>query len=581
MTELNIAFGRFMLKSLLGKGSFGEVYKAYDPQMKKEVALKVLHQGLMADLSFVNKARKEAGLVKQIQHPNVVKIFQLGEADGRAYIEMEFIDGQPLSELIKSGRRFNVEQIVSLIEQISSALEATHAKKIIHRDVKPANILIDKSGMAHLVDFGLAHAAKSSIGSSSTSVGLGTAMYMSPEQALGRTGDKTSDVYSLGVVAFELFTGRSPFQADNLPGYIQAHLHQNPPDPMKLNPGISKEIQKVLFKVLSKNSTSRYKSTGEFTQALRQASEKPEAGSDKLRGCLVGTLVLIATIALVAWAFTAGSFRDPTQKQVDLVLSVNMTATGLPETPSYVIPNSNSILTPTALFTPEASPTPEIIPFDNITTKIERYSGSTGFIIQMTGGGTPLQVTTRIDIAQAAQAISGEWTLDPLHTSSKTYELDFNGQAKDDVQPGYYILYTSSPGAGFDHLRGTWGISGLVFGNERQLVPFTVMSGKITKVTISLAKLEIGVLSPGGHAVFGELVQVYCQGQDVAGNPVGLEKSGCDNIYHKTNTTGIATFYLGAGTYIVEVMMFDPHTVHNNIVVGPGEHKTIIINVEK
>lgn len=300
MPEMNVTFGRFTLKAMLGKGSFGEVYKAFDPNLNKDVALKVLHQGLMQDVGFLKKAAREASLVSKIQHPNVAKIHELGETDGRAYISMEFIDGWPLSRILQTGKRFNVGQVISLIEQIASALDATHKSTIVHRDVKPANIMIDRSGQAHLVDFGLAYAAKSSLGASSNIASLGTAAYMSPEQANGQVGDKKTDIYSLGIVAYELLTGKLPFEEENLPGYIGAHINKQPPDPLKLNPAITRPMRDVLMKVLSKKPESRYASASVFAHALQAASEKTESNRFGLRGCLVTGLVMLLLVAVFA-----------------------------------------------------------------------------------------------------------------------------------------------------------------------------------------------------------------------------------------------------------------------------------------
>ena len=173
------------MKRSLGKGSFGEVWLADDPKLNRQVAVKILHQGLTADTKFIQTALREAHLVEKVSHPNVVKILEVGEVKSWVYIEMEYIDGRQLSSLLQDSRRLTFSQSLTIIEQLASALDATHAQKIIHRDVKPANILVDGRGDVHLVDFGLAHAALSSLGPSSDLVGIGTAMYMSPEQAAG------------------------------------------------------------------------------------------------------------------------------------------------------------------------------------------------------------------------------------------------------------------------------------------------------------------------------------------------------------------------------------------------------------
>lgn len=566
MTELNINFGRFTLKNSLGKGSFGEVYKAYDSQLKQDVAIKVLHQGLMADINFINKARKEASLVQQIQHPNVVKIIELGEADGRAYIEMELIDGQPLSDILQAGRRFNIEQIVSFIEQISSALEATHAKKIIHRDVKPANILIDKSGITHLADFGLAHAAKSSLGSSSTSAGLGTAKYMSPEQALGQTGDKTSDVYSLGIVAYELFTGRAPFEADNLPGYIDAHLHQKPPDPRKLNPGVTKAIQGVLSKVLSKKPGSRYKNTGEFARALRKANEKPDSGRGRVSGCMGVVFVLIVVGVIASWMVYAGPLKGQAQELLVRFIPGNKYTTVIstdqpsvtPEiinTPASETPDQTSASTTVAAEPTHGTvsstlvPTPTqaaaIIPAPSISSgglsalvgtgvRVEKVKGNnTGIVVRlMTGTGEAI-TEHYVEVYTQKQDIAGNWVVDKRE---KTEYTDNSGQVFFELSPGDYIITS-----GFDGYN--WGSARDVMGQAS----VNVEAGKTTQLTLSLGRLTIGFLRGNGEVITDQYVQIYLQKQDLAGNWVVDSRINSGG----TNNTGLISFDLTPGYYIV------------------------------
>ena len=578
MAEINIAFGRFTLKESLGRGSFGEVFRAYDPDLKQDVALKVLHQGLMADLNFVAKARKEASLVQQIQHPNVVKIFEINEIDGRAYIEMEFIDGRPLADILKSGQRYNNQQIVSFIEQISSALEATHKQKIIHRDVKPANILIDKSGVPHLVDFGLAHAAKSSLGSSSSVAGLGTAMYMSPEQAMGRSGDKTSDVYSLGIVAFELFTGRPPFQADNLPGYMEAHLRQKPPDPRKMNPGVTREIQAVLYKVLSKDPGSRYKSCVDFAIALKKANEKPDSGQPKFLGCAAGAFVLIVIAAVAAWAILAGPLKDQTQKLVDSFSptdryrTVLSTATSTEPTTQQAPTRPSPSATAQPPAQPQAAPTqapqatiaqpaapnptntnppaptqplptstsapaapggePPVLVGTGVRVETVAYQGK-GLVVRfMNGVGEPL-VGSYVHIYNQKQDLAGKWVSDNEVARDST---DKTGQISFDVGPGSYIVAADFSGY-------NWGTAA----DRNGQASVTVEAGKTTQLTLTLARLTIGFLRGDGSVITNQYVQLFRQKQDLAGNWVAADQVS----YGRTDNAGILFFDLTPGYYLV------------------------------
>jgi predicted Ser/Thr protein kinase len=615
MAELNISFGRFTLKSLLGKGGFGEVYLAYDPKLSRDVALKVLHQGLMADLSFINKARKEASLVQQIQHPNVVKIIELGEDDGRAYIEMEFIDGKPLSEFIKSSRRFNIAQVVSFIEQISSALDATHAQNIVHRDVKPANILIDKSGLVHLVDFGLANAAKSSLGSSSTVAGIGTAMYMSPEQAMGRTGDRTTDVYSLGIVAFELLTGRLPFEAENLPGYISAHLNQKPPDPKKINPAITLPMRDVLYKVLSKSPAGRYKSAGEFARALKASSEKPEAKRFGLRGCLAVALVTLAVLGIAAGIFFMGPFKDQAQELFEGALPSGILATDIPnrmptrtpqaaantpvpptatqavlptqtpqDTPIVIVPVTQAPvpLNPTYTSIPEVAPTNTVMvaPTATLSNDALPVLEQTGIKVEMINGGkTGVNVRLVNGMGEAIkghyaaiytqkQDLAGNWVIDKQITYGQT---DNSGQIFFEASPGNYII-------GADFNGSNWGNAADVEGQAN----IQVDAGQTTQLTVSLGRLTVGLLRGDGSVVKGQYVGIYWQKQDLVGNWVTNKQI----TYAQTDNSGLISFDLTPGYYIVgcDLMGYNWGTANDirgtaSVPVQPGAEQRMIISL--
>lgn len=566
MAELNIAFGRFTLKALLGKGSFGEVYKAYDPKLGQDVALKVLHQGLMADLSFINKARKEANLVQQIQHPNVVKIYELGDADGRAYIEMEFVDGQSLAGILKSGKRFNIAQVVSFIEQISSALDATHAKKIVHRDVKPANVLIDKAGIVHLVDFGLAHAAKSSLGSSSTTAGIGTAMYMSPEQAKGQTGDKATDIYSLGIVAFELLTGRLPFEAENLPGYIAAHLNQKPPDPKKFNPAITKPVRDVLYKALSKSPAGRYKSASDFARALHSASEKSDAGRG---GCLVMAFVSIVIVVLIGVGLMAGPFSEQAQQMVAEIMPGNPFVTDIPNymptrtpdinnTPVSALPTLTNLppavlesgsteqVVVTATLAPAPTKTSVVVANPApaaggelpvlVGTGIQITTGSgqgTGILVRLLNGVGESVESGYFSVYTQKQDLAGKWVVDKR---VKTGNTDNSGQIFFDLLPGDYIV--SSDFYGYN-----WGDAAGVNGQAN----LNVQPGKVTQLTLALGRLTIGFLRGDGSVITDQYVMVYRQKKDLAGNWVVDQRVVTGN----TDNSGLRIFDLTPGYYIV------------------------------
>ena len=268
--------GRYRVTRELGRGAYGIVVEAIDTELGIKVALKILEPALTrSDPSFVQKyVNQEARILAQLQHPNIVRVFGNGQHAGVVYLVLEYIDGQTLDKWVKNTKP-SLAELLRVIEQIASALDCAHEKGIFHRDIKPSNILIDLSGNAHLSDFGLAYAAMTTIGSTSSRLVTGTAIYMSPEQAEGLECDARSDVYSLGVVVYEVLAGQAPFKSETILGYIRAHLDTPPPPPAEFNRGISQDVQDVILKALSKSPNDRFQSAGMFSRALNEAVRRP------------------------------------------------------------------------------------------------------------------------------------------------------------------------------------------------------------------------------------------------------------------------------------------------------------------
>jgi len=562
MTDPNPTFGRFSLQRSLGKGSFGEVWQARDPQLNRDVAIKVLHQGLISDARFIQNATREAQLVGKIDHPNIIKIYEVGEIAGRVYIEMEYIDGQPLSVLLASGKKLTFGQALAIIDQLASALDASHAKKIIHRDVKPANLLVDKQGNIHLVDFGLAHAALSSLGPSSDLVGIGTAMYMSPEQAAGRAGDQTSDVYSLGVIAYELFTGRLPFQADNLLGYIKAHVDQKPPYPSQINPAISNDLQKALLKALNKESAKRFRSAGDFARALHRATERPFKKAKKDGGSRLGLVVALALVLIVMCGavylagkqsypqllrLAAGDIAGalPTPNTVEVTQSAILTqppgAGVIPATQSPALPtepNQAPILpaaaNPLATLAPVEPNQPivqavslQLLGGANAAAGLGRLT-----VLVRNGLGEPIK-DQYVRLYSQKKDLSGAWVIDQ---SLKDGYTDNAGQVNFEAGPGNYIVRSDFRGYNFGNATDVQG-----------QVDVPVQAGQTTQITISLGRLMVGFLRGDNSVVEGQYVRIYMQKQDLAGNWVVADSPSDGH----TDNSGVIYFNLTPGNYIV------------------------------
>jgi serine/threonine-protein kinase len=298
-------YGRYQIVSELGKGAMGMVYQAHDPQIDRMIALKVLRQDRVVDHEFVRRFVAEARAIGRLSHPNIVTVFDVGEDHGTIYIAMEFLEGRSLDILIRE-QTFNPDKIVDVGIQVADALEYAHRQGIIHRDIKPGNIIITPQGHVKVTDFGIARIEGSS-GQQMTQMGeiLGTPIYMPPEQVAGQPVDGRSDIYALGVVLYELTTGKHPFTGDNLTTLFNAIGNETAVAPSKLNPQISSPLSRLIMKCLSKSPGERFQNGSSLSDALKKclatqpSFEKP-SGLVRQKNrtgmyALVGVGILIVT----------------------------------------------------------------------------------------------------------------------------------------------------------------------------------------------------------------------------------------------------------------------------------------------
>jgi serine/threonine protein kinase len=258
--------GSYQLVSQLGKGGMGVVYKAYDTQLARYVALKVLPPRYALDTVFVSRFWQEAKAAANLEHPHIIPIYNYGEYDGYHYIAMRLVRAGSLARLLH-GQALELEQIYHILNQVGSALDYAHSREIVHRDVKPDNILISRRSGCLLTDFGIAKLLESTAHLTQTGSSLGTPMYMSPEQFRGQEDvDGRSDIYSLGVVAYEMATGRPPFMGNTVQAIQLKHLNEAPPSPRKLNPSLPKAVEEILLKALAKERDKRYASASQMAQ---------------------------------------------------------------------------------------------------------------------------------------------------------------------------------------------------------------------------------------------------------------------------------------------------------------------------
>jgi serine/threonine protein kinase len=254
----------------------GAVYKAYDPTLDRFVALKVLAPHLVWEEEFVERFLREARAAARLKHPNLVTIYDVGRVGGWYYFAMDYVEGQTLAELIQQRGVTSVEEALRIARPLADALDYAHGQGLIHRDVKPSNIIVDGEGNITLTDFGIARAARAA-GLTRTGTVMGTPEYMSPEQAQGDEIDRRTDQYSLGIVAYEMLAGNAPFEDDSTPTLLYKIVHEAPPPLRVARPDLPEPTARVLARALAKQPQERYGSCGEFVDALEQALQPPRA----------------------------------------------------------------------------------------------------------------------------------------------------------------------------------------------------------------------------------------------------------------------------------------------------------------
>ncbi len=262
--------GPYRVTAPLGEGGMAAVYKAYQAGMDRYVALKVLPQQLAADPQFVGRFRQEAQVLAKLQHPHILPVFDFGEAEGYTYIVMPFVESGELTNLL-TGKPLPLAQIRDIASQVGDALDYAHSLGLIHRDVKPSNVLIDKRGNCLLTDFGIAKIVEGASRFTNTGGIVGTPAYMSPEQGRGGKVDVRTDIYALGVMLYEMVTGRVPFDAETPIAIVFKHISDPLPMPSLINPNVPDGLERVILKALAKDPEERFGTAGEMVQAIKAA----------------------------------------------------------------------------------------------------------------------------------------------------------------------------------------------------------------------------------------------------------------------------------------------------------------------
>jgi eukaryotic-like serine/threonine-protein kinase len=277
--QVGILFAaRYEIQAVLGKGGMGIVYKAHDRKLEDLVAIKTLrHQALSADLGLLDRFKQEIRLARRITHPNVVRTHDLGEWNGLKFLSMEFVEGLTLEQVIEFGRILPTPAGLRIAKQICTGLAAAHEVGIIHGDIKPQNIMVEASGGLKIMDFGSAHLTDGR-GMTTSGTVIGTLGYMSPEQARGLPLDFRSDIYSMGVLLYEIFTGSLPFEGDSPLAVVLKHVKFAPPLPKSKNPRIDPSVAAIVMKCIEKDPAARFQSAPELYEALARVTVGVEGG---------------------------------------------------------------------------------------------------------------------------------------------------------------------------------------------------------------------------------------------------------------------------------------------------------------
>lgn len=352
----------YTIQSRLGQGAMGAVYQAWDKRLERAVALKVLSLDLAEQerALYAHKLEQEARAAARLNHPNIITIYEIGVANGLPFIAMELINGPSLRELLDKGRQFSPERVAKVMRQLLKGLAYAHGMGLVHRDIKPANIMFNSNGVLKLTDFGIAHLITSDW--THTDALSGSPCYMSPEQVRAQALDGRSDLFSVGIVMYEMLAGRLPFTGDNMATIVYQILFETPPAPREINPDVPSWLSQVVMSCLQKDASQRYQTADELATALKAGAETdsrvvpmlapatasiaPARTPNKGRAYRrIALWLLLLGALLLAWR--AGRQSQPAvSAKAGAALPVTVAPVASPPKPALAVPAEKSVSEP-------------------------------------------------------------------------------------------------------------------------------------------------------------------------------------------------------------------------------------------
>jgi len=421
--------GRYKIKSEMGRGGMSTVYRAYDPSFDREVAVKVLPREMMHNLIFRARFKRELKMVASLEHPAIVPVYDVGDDEGQPYFVMRYMSGGSLADWLTKGA-LPLQDTAIIIERLASALDYAHRKGIVHRDIKPDNVLFDTNNNPCLTDFGIAKLTEAGI--SATGGGnVGTPAYVSPEQAQGGKVDSRSDVYGMGVIIYEMLTGKKPYDAETPMSMVVSHITQPIPDILQVKPDLPSEVDAIIKTAMAKDKEDRYPSAIELSHALnkvafgsettlpssstllnrQKTSDSSRARTSLIAGGAVLLIVLAGLLGLRGRLPFLSPASNPTISLTPVSTGIQPTATSIPPTPTSVV---------------EATPTPgppTAIPFPGGADQIALLSGNDLYLMDMDGSNLILVRTGNFEKSDL-QWIAGGRLVYISQTRNCAYILD-------------------------------------------------------------------------------------------------------------------------------------------------------------